>query len=171
MSKLARILELVRILRAKGFMSKQQILDRFEIAEPTFKRDLAFLRDEYGAQVQYDPQDNVYRLVSAGSVPTGGVPNGDLAEIPGLWFNEEELHSLLTMYELLKGHGGQGVVTDSGRRWQLSFPYSDLRELLMDVLKHGDQVEVLAPVALQEAIHTVCMAILSKRSKSHLISV
>lgn len=358
MSKLGRILELVRILRAKGFMSKQQILDRFEIAAPTFKRDLAFLRDEYGAQVQYDPQDNVYRLVSAGSVPMGAVPNGDLAEIPGLWFNEEELHSLLTMYELLKGHGGQGVVgetlapfkekieallariandkqqktksatkrdttvgfspdllyershavrsririlpmaarrtpseqltqvadavigrkrlrityhnrmrddfserdispqrlvhyrdnwyvdaychlrqrlstfsvdaitkakplkvsaveidedelnttltssygifsgkpvgtctllfseersrwvcdevwhpdqngqwvvTDSGRRWQLSFPYSDLRELLMDVLKHGDQVEVLAPVALQEAIHTICAAILSKR--------
>jgi predicted DNA-binding transcriptional regulator YafY len=113
MSKTARIFELVRILRAKGFMSKQQILDRFEVTEPTFKRDLAFLRDEYGAQVKYDPQEKVYRLVSAGTVPLGAIPSGDMAEIPGLWFNEQELHSLLTMYELLKGYGGQGVVGES----------------------------------------------------------
>jgi proteasome accessory factor C len=113
MSKTARILELVRILRAKGFMSKQQILDRFEVTEPTFKRDLAFLRDEYGAQVKYDPQEKVYRLVSAGTVPLGAIPSGDMAEIPGLWFNEQELHSLLTMYELLKDHGGQGVVAEA----------------------------------------------------------
>ena len=59
MSKTARILELVRILRAKGYMSKQQILERFEVAEPTFKRDLSFLRDEYGAHVKYDAQDKV----------------------------------------------------------------------------------------------------------------
>ena len=46
--------------------------------------------------------------------------------------------------------------------WRLSFPYSDLRELLMDVLKHGDQVQVLEPRALQEEVKKTCKAILEK---------
>ena len=46
--------------------------------------------------------------------------------------------------------------------WRLSFPYSDFRELLMDVLKHGDQVLVLEPRALQEEVKKTCKAILEK---------
>ena len=34
----------------------------------------------------------------------------------------------------------------------LSFPYSQQPELVMDILKHGDQVEVLSPPALREAV-------------------
>jgi predicted DNA-binding transcriptional regulator YafY len=41
---------------------------------------------------------------------------------------------------------------DDDRRWVLEVPYSDPRELSMDVLKHGASVEVLAPASLREAI-------------------
>lgn len=41
---------------------------------------------------------------------------------------------------------------DEARRWVLEVPYSDPRELTMDVLKHGASVEVLAPAALRDAI-------------------
>jgi predicted DNA-binding transcriptional regulator YafY len=41
---------------------------------------------------------------------------------------------------------------DEMRRWVLEVPYSDPRELTMDVLKHGASVEVLAPAGLREAI-------------------
>ena len=34
----------------------------------------------------------------------------------------------------------------------LELPYSDTRELLMDILRHGGEVEVLAPRALREAV-------------------
>ncbi len=34
-------------------------------------------------------------------------------------------------------------------RYQLELPYSDERELLMDILRHGREVEVLAPVSLR----------------------
>jgi predicted DNA-binding transcriptional regulator YafY len=34
----------------------------------------------------------------------------------------------------------------------LEVPYSDPRELLMDVLRHGAEVEVLAPAPLREAM-------------------
>jgi predicted DNA-binding transcriptional regulator YafY len=34
----------------------------------------------------------------------------------------------------------------------LELPYSDPRELLMDILKHGASVEVLAPDSLRERV-------------------
>ena len=34
----------------------------------------------------------------------------------------------------------------------LELPYSDTRELLMDILRHGGEVEVLAPLALRQAL-------------------
>lgn len=37
-------------------------------------------------------------------------------------------------------------------RYELRLPYSDVRELLMDVLKYGAEVEVVAPDALREAV-------------------
>jgi proteasome accessory factor C len=37
-------------------------------------------------------------------------------------------------------------------RYELRLPYSDDRELLMDILKHGAEVEVLAPSELREAV-------------------
>ena len=41
---------------------------------------------------------------------------------------------------------------DEARRWVLELPYSDPRELLMDILKHGASVEVLAPDSLRERV-------------------
>lgn len=37
-------------------------------------------------------------------------------------------------------------------RYQLSIPFNDHRELLMDILKHGAEVEVMAPAFLIEAV-------------------
>ena len=45
----------------------------------------------------------------------------------------------------------QGRYLEDGR-YRLDVPYSDLRELLMDMLKHGDDVEVIAPRALRELV-------------------
>jgi predicted DNA-binding transcriptional regulator YafY len=37
-------------------------------------------------------------------------------------------------------------------RYQLTIPFNDHRELLMDILKHGAEVEVMAPWFLVEAV-------------------
>lgn len=37
-------------------------------------------------------------------------------------------------------------------RYELRIPYSDPRELLMDILKYGADVEVVAPQALRQAV-------------------
>ena len=45
----------------------------------------------------------------------------------------------------------QGHFLDDGR-YELRIPYADARELIMDILKQGSGVEVLAPLALRRAV-------------------
>ena len=41
---------------------------------------------------------------------------------------------------------------DADGSWLLEFPYADHRELVMDILKFGADVEVLAPTDLRERV-------------------
>jgi predicted DNA-binding transcriptional regulator YafY len=47
----------------------------------------------------------------------------------------------------------------------LEIPYRDDRELIMDILKHGPEVEVLAPRGLRARIDALCAA-MQKRYRS-----
>ncbi len=49
-------------------------------------------------------------------------------------------------------HPQQRTRFESGGAFILEVPYSDSRELVMDILRHGTDVEVLAPRALREEI-------------------
>ncbi len=51
----------------------------------------------------------------------------------------------------------QGKWLEDGR-YQLSLPFSDSRELIMDILKHGSDVEVIAPGFLRQAVKDKIMA-------------
>lgn len=55
-------------------------------------------------------------------------------------------------------HPGQQGAFDAQGRWVLEIPYSDDRELLMDILRHGADVEVLGPPALRERVHKALLA-------------
>lgn len=46
----------------------------------------------------------------------------------------------------------QSLVLADGS-YELRIPYSDPRELVMDILKHGAEVEVIAPQSLRELVH------------------
>ncbi|MFC7411853.1 helix-turn-helix transcriptional regulator [Hydrogenophaga atypica] len=56
------------------------------------------------------------------------------------WVRHERWHPEQAMTELADG----GI--------EMSFPYSDSTELVMDVLRHGDNVEILEPPALRQAL-------------------
>ena len=45
----------------------------------------------------------------------------------------------------------QGIFLENGS-YELRIPYSDPRELVMDILKYGPDVEVLAPESLRNAV-------------------
>ena len=61
-----------------------------------------------------------------------------------------------------KWHSKQkGRIEDDGS-YLLELPYSDDRELVMDILKHGPDVEVLGPEALRQRVGT-CLAAAARR--------
>jgi predicted DNA-binding transcriptional regulator YafY len=52
-------------------------------------------------------------------------------------------------------HPKQGAHFEASGAYVLEFPYSDDRELIGDILRHGAEVEVLAPAALRKKVATV----------------
>lgn len=89
MSQLERVYKLDRLLRRKEAPSKREILQYFEISPAQFKRDLDFMRDRLGAPITFDAESGGYRYSS------------EEFNLPGLWFSEPELYSILLMHALL----------------------------------------------------------------------
>ena len=58
-----------------------------------------------------------------------------------------------------------GVLLDDGR-YQLDLPYADTRELLMDILKFGPDVEVISPIALRTEVVEKIKAALQQYTNS-----
>ena len=89
MSQLERIYKLDRLLRRKQSPTKREILQYFEISPAQFKRDLDFMRDRLGASITFEAGSGGYRYSSAEF------------NLPGLWFSEPEVYSMLLMHALL----------------------------------------------------------------------
>ncbi|HFD80285.1 MAG TPA: WYL domain-containing protein [Gammaproteobacteria bacterium] len=85
---------MLRLLKTHRVVSRQTFLERLEVSPATFKRDLEYLRDRLGAPVVWDRKRRGYRF---------DLPAAEAAsfEMPGLWFNSQEIHALLTMHRLL----------------------------------------------------------------------
>jgi predicted DNA-binding transcriptional regulator YafY len=90
MSQMERIYKLDRIFRRKHPPSKHEILQTFEISVAQFKRDLDYMRERLGAPVTFDGKAGGYRYDTSDF------------NLPGLWFTEREVYSLLLMDTLLE---------------------------------------------------------------------
>lgn len=110
MDRTERFYKIEMLIRAQGCISFAALLDALEVSSATLKRDLAYLRSRLDAPIEYDPADNGYRF--------GQATPGGRHELPGVWFNEAELHALLTMQQMLAGLDEQGPV---GRHLQPVF--------------------------------------------------
>lgn len=103
MTKTARVYRIEMLIKARGHVSFKELLEELEVSPATLKRDLEYLRDRLGAPIEYDRELNGYRLEQAS--------RGPRHELPGLWFSERELHSLLVMHQLLNELDGQGTLS------------------------------------------------------------
>ncbi|MDP3082431.1 MAG: WYL domain-containing protein [Rubrivivax sp.] len=103
MSKTARVYQIEMLIRSHGHVSFQQLRDALEVSPATLKRDLDYLRDRLGAPIEYDRDLNGYRF--------GAEFRGTKHELPGLWFNERELYSLLMAHRLLSELDTDGVIS------------------------------------------------------------
>jgi len=89
-----RLQRMVQLLKTRRVVSRQTFLERFEISLATFKRDLEYLRDRLGAPVIWDRERRGYRFDLSDA-------EAESFELPGLWFNSQEIHALLTMHQLI----------------------------------------------------------------------
>ncbi len=103
MPKTARLYKIESLIRQQGPVSLAAMMSELEISRATLKRDLEYLRDHLGAPIEYDRDANGYRF--------GAGFRGQKHELPGLWFNERELYSLLMAHQLLSGLDNEGTLS------------------------------------------------------------
>jgi predicted DNA-binding transcriptional regulator YafY len=98
-----RLYKIERLIRQRGHVSFQALLDELEVSRATLKRDLEFLRSRLGAPIAYDAALNGYRFAENSRAPRH--------ELPGLWFDERELYALLMAHQLLAGLDDDGTLS------------------------------------------------------------
>jgi proteasome accessory factor C len=95
MDRFDRIFELNRILQgARRPVSRRRLEEELECSRATVKRIIEDMRLYLNAPIVYDRELGGYRYDQA---------EGEMYELPGLWFNASELHALLTVQQLLAG--------------------------------------------------------------------
>ncbi|MEJ2692274.1 MAG: WYL domain-containing protein [Candidatus Thiodiazotropha sp.] len=95
MDRFDRIFELNRILQSARYpVSRQHLEQALECSRATVKRLIEEMRLYLNAPVVYDRKLNGYRYDPA---------EGEMYQLPGLWFNASELQALLAAQQLLEG--------------------------------------------------------------------
>ncbi len=92
MSEIVRLYSYKDLFAGRRAVGRAEIMAKLEISEVTFKRDIAKLRDQLHMPIAFDRDLGGYTMA----------PGHDDTELPGLWFNQEELLSLVTIQQLLE---------------------------------------------------------------------
>lgn len=94
MSNLQRIYQLHRILASRTLpVSHQTLEEHLECSRATVNRTIESLRLYFNAPILYDRERNGYYY---------DTQEKTVFELPGVWFDAQELHALLTMQQLLE---------------------------------------------------------------------
>jgi predicted DNA-binding transcriptional regulator YafY len=107
MNQLDRLYQLERLLLSRQSLGRNALLDELEISRATLKRYLEVLRDRMNVPVVYDRYSNTYAI----SQPADkSKPGTQRQELPGVWFSQQEIVALLTMYQLIAGLDSAGML-------------------------------------------------------------
>jgi len=96
MDRTERIHKIDQMLSKKAAVSTARFLEELQVSLATFKRDLEYMKDRLNAPIIWDRDAHGYRFDDTPAA-------GPSYELPGLWFNDSELHALLAMQQLLEG--------------------------------------------------------------------
>jgi predicted DNA-binding transcriptional regulator YafY len=133
MSQFERLHRIKNLIEARRVVSFNDLMRELEVSRATLKRDLVKLRDNFNAPIVHDRDAGGYRF---------GTPNGGPTfELPGLWFNPEEILALMSMYQMLEGTDESGLL---GRHIK---PLMTRLQALMDAAD-GSANEILKRVKL-----------------------
>lgn len=121
MDRTERFYKIQKMLSDRKLVTTEQFLKELEISRATFRRDLEYLRDRLGAPIAWDSELGGYVLQN--------IPGENLSALPGLWLNEFEIHSLLSVIELLRSIDPEGLIGSQ---------VNPIRERLEKLLEKGD---------------------------------
>ena len=94
MDRTERFYRIQDLLKQHKKLTMKQLQDSLGVSRATACRDLDYLRDRLGVPIVWDPKTKAYVLESLGD-------GSERHELPGVWFNESEIHGLLSMIELI----------------------------------------------------------------------
>ena len=134
MSQFERLHRIKQIIDARRVVPFATLMDELEVSRATLKRDLAKLRDEFNAPIEFDRDAGGYRF--------GKVNGGPKFELPGLWFSAEEILALMSMYRMLE------ATDESGLLGQHIKPLMTRLTQLMEDSTDGSANEILKRVKL-----------------------
>ena len=92
MSEVVRLYQYKSLLVGRRAMSAEDLMARLEISRATLKRDIAKLRDQMDVPIEFDRD-------AGGCTLNQGHTD---SELPGLWFTQDELLTLVTVQQLLE---------------------------------------------------------------------
>jgi predicted DNA-binding transcriptional regulator YafY len=144
MANTERLYKIERLIRTRGVVSFARLLEELEVSPATLKRDLEYLRSRLGAPIEYDREANGYRFAGGSLGVAGSASGGVRHELPGLWFDDSELYSLLMAHQLLAGLDEEGL---------LARHLQPLLERIHQLLGSGDGTA--AGAALQQRVRIV----------------
>jgi predicted DNA-binding transcriptional regulator YafY len=94
MTRTERLYRIDQLLRSRRFINRRELLDALECSQSTLTRDIEYLRCQLNAPIVFDDDLGAYRLEEAAPGPAYA--------LPGLWFNDTEIHALLSIEHLLE---------------------------------------------------------------------
>lgn len=98
-----RIYKIEQLLKNRRVVPFDLMKERTSASRASLNRDIQFMRDRLHMPIVFDRDLGGYRLDGGGGKPVQ-------TELPGLWFNDAEIHALLTMQQLISGLDRGGLL-------------------------------------------------------------
>lgn len=105
MDRTERFYKIDQLINDRRLVTFAELLEALEVSRATLKRDLDYMRNRLNAPIVWDRDAGGYQFDSA--QPAIGASY----ELPGLWFNANEVHALMTMQHLLENLAPGGILT------------------------------------------------------------
>jgi predicted DNA-binding transcriptional regulator YafY len=103
MDRTERFYKIDQLLNDRRSVRMDALIEELAISQATVKRDIEYMRDRLNAPITWDRSLRGYRFDRS-------LPGAEKYSLPGLWFNDQEILALLTMYQMLSNLGN-GLLT------------------------------------------------------------
>lgn len=112
MERTERFYKIEMLIRSRGCVSFVDLMTELAVSRATLKRDLEFLRTRMEAPIVYDRAANGYQLQPKPARPGGRKSTRVASPAPAsvTWFSDRELHTLLSMRELIGQLDARGTI-------------------------------------------------------------